>query len=164
MRIGIISDTHDHQRSVRQAVKVFKTHGVECVLHAGDITGPSTITLFSELPGSRVIAVCGNCDSERLSLRAAVEAIGGEIHDRIFTGQLDDRMVYMTHIPNGLDQVIRDGQYDLVVYGHTHQQDIRRIGQTLMVNPGSARSWMGQPAHVAIVDLDDMTVTTEPLE
>ena len=163
MRIGIISDTHNQQRSVCQAIEIFKAQGVECILHAGDITGPATISLFAQLPGSRLIAVFGNCDSERSSLRSAVEAVGGEIHDPTYTGQIDGRAVYMTHIPNGIDQVIRSGKHDLVVYGHTHQQNIRTIGKTLVINPGAARNWMGQASHVVIVDLTDMTATTESL-
>jgi putative phosphoesterase len=163
MRIGIVSDTHDDQRNVRRAIEVFREHSVECVLHAGDVTGPATISIFAEMPGCRVIAVGGNCDSERRSLRTAVEAIGGEMHDRVYTGHLDNRAVYMTHIPLGLEPVIRSGEYDLVVYGHTHQQDIRRIGKTLVVNPGAARNWMGN-AEVVIVDLSDMSATTAALK
>ncbi|UCD50745.1 MAG: metallophosphoesterase [Phycisphaerales bacterium] len=162
MLIGIVSDTHDDQRSVRQAIEIFKAQGLECILHAGDVTRPSTIPLFAELSGCRVIAVYGNCDSERLSLRAAVEAMGGEIHDRVYAGRIDGRAIYMTHIPHGIEQVVRSEAYDLVVYGHTHQQDIRRIGKTLIVNPGAARNWMGA-AEAVIVDLADMSTTTQPL-
>ena len=163
MRIGIVSDTHDDLHKVGQAIEVFKAQDLECILHAGDITGPSTISLFAKLSGCRVIAVYGNCDSERMSLRSAVEAIGGEIHDRVYTGQIDGRAIYMTHIPHGIEQVVHSEQYDLVVYGHTHQQDIRRIGKTLIVNPGAARNWMGT-TEVVIVDLADMTTTTELLK
>lgn len=163
MRIGIVSDTHDDQRNVRRAIETFKRHDVACVLHAGDITSPSTIALFGELSGGRIVAVGGNCDTERLSLRAAVETIGGELHDRVYTGHLDGRAIYMTHIPHGLEPVMRSGEYDLIVYGHTHQQDIRRVGKTLIVNPGAARNWMGH-AEVVIVDLADMTTNTESLK
>ena len=164
MRIGIISDTHDQQRNVRKAIETFQAQGVECVLHAGDITRPTTISLFAELPGSRLIAVFGNCDTDRLALRSVVEAVGGEIHDRVYSGRIDDRAIYMTHIPDGLNHVIGSGKHDLVVYGHTHQQDIRREGKTLIVNPGAARNWMGEDAHVVIVDLVDMTATVELLK
>lgn len=163
MRIGIISDTHDQQRNVRKAIDVFQTQGVECVLHAGDITRPTTIGLFAELPASRLIAVFGNCDTDRLALRSVVEAIGGEIHDRTYTGRVDDRAIYMTHIPDGLNHVVGSGKHDLVVYGHTHKQEIHRVGKTLVVNPGAARNGMGEDAHVVIVDLADMTTTTELL-
>lgn len=163
MRIGIISDTHDQHRNVRKAIELFKAEAVECVLHAGDITGADTVLLFSELPGATLIAVLGNCDAERMSLRAAVKAVGGQVHDRTYEGRLDGQAIYMTHVPHGLDRLVSSGKYDLVVYGHTHKQDIRKAGRTLVVNPGAARSWMGEPPEVVIVDLSDMTATTHPL-
>lgn len=163
MRIGIISDTHDQHRNVRKAIEVFKAEGVECVLHAGDITGPATASLFAELSGAGLIAVFGNCDAERVSLRAAIEATGGEVHDRTYEGRLDGQAVYMTHVPQGLDRVVTSGRYDLVVYGHTHCQDVRKVGRTLIVNPGAARNWMGDPPEIVIVDLADVTATTHPL-
>lgn len=163
MRIGIISDTHDQHRNVRTAIEIFTAEGAECVLHGGDITGPATASLFAEFSGGRLIAVLGNCDAERASLRAAIEATGGEVHDRTYEGRLDGQAVFMTHVPHGLARVVSSGQYDLVVYGHTHRQDIRKVGRTLVVNPGAARSWMGDPPEVVIVDLAEMTTTTHPL-
>jgi len=155
MRIGIISDTHDQHRYVRRAIELFRDENVECVLHAGDITGSSTASLLVASPGSRLIAVFGNCDTERMSLRAAIEAGDGEVHDRTFDGQVDGKTVYMTHIPHGINQVVADGRHDLVVYGHTHRQDIQRSRQTLVVNPGAGQT--------VIVDLADMTTMTASL-
>lgn len=154
MKIGIISDTHSNSRIVREAIEIFNCRDVECALHAGDIASPSTISLFSEFEG-RLIAVLGNCDSERVSLRAAVEALGGEIHDHTFEGRLDGKAIHMTHIPYTIDQVAGSKKYDLVVYGHTHRQDIHRVRNTLVVNPGAGRA--------VIVDLADMTTTTVDL-
>ena len=155
MRIGIISDTHNYHHHVHRAIAIFQAQGVECILHAGDITACSTASLFAELSGSRLIAVFGNCDTERVSLRATIEAFGGEIHDRIYDGQVDGKAVYMTHIPHGINQVVASGTHDLVIYGHTHRQDIQRVGKTLIVNPGAGET--------VIVDFADMSTTTESL-
>ncbi len=155
MRIGIISDTHDSHRHVHRAIEVFQAQGVECILHAGDITGCSTASLLAGASGSRLIAVFGNCDTERMSLRAAIEGGGGEIHDRVFDGQVDGKTVYMTHIPHGINQVIANGKHDLVVYGHTHRQDIQRSSTSLLVNPGAGQT--------VIVDLADMSATAQSL-
>ena len=163
MRIGVISDTHDQHANVRKAIEVFTAQGVECVLHAGDITSPSTVSLFAQLSGVPLIAVLGNCDTERAALHTAVEATGGQFHGRIYEGHFDGRTVYMTHVPHEIDRVVHSGRYDLVVYGHTHRQDIRRAGKTLLVNPGAAQNWMGNPPEVVVVDLADMTATTHPL-
>lgn len=42
MRIGIISDRHDPHRNVMQAIEIFRRHGVQYVLHGGDIVAPFT--------------------------------------------------------------------------------------------------------------------------
>jgi predicted phosphodiesterase len=49
------------------------------------------------------------------------------------------------------------------IISDTHHQDIRREGKTLIVNPGEATDWITGSARVAIVNLDDMSCTTEPL-
>lgn len=53
--------------------------------------------------------------------------------------------------------------YDLLIYGHTHKQDIRRVDRTLIVNPGEATDWITGSARVVILDLKDMSHTVEPL-
>ena len=40
MKIGIISDSHDHVDNIRRAVSVFREASVELVIHAGDIVSP----------------------------------------------------------------------------------------------------------------------------
>jgi len=88
---------------------------------------------------------------------------GGEIHDRTYKGRIDGKAIYMTHVPRGVNQVTSSEAYDLVVYGHTHRQDIQRVGKTLLVNPGAARNWMGNSGQAVIVDLADMTATAVSL-
>jgi putative phosphoesterase len=163
MKIGIISDTHDHHRHVMQAIEIFRRHGVQCVLHAGDIVAPFTIQAFSELRDAKLIAVFGNNDGEKLRLKSVVESFGGEIHEYCYKGELAGRKVCMMHTDQLADDAAGSQMYDLVIYGHTHRQDIRREGRTLIINPGEATDWVTGSARVAIVDLNDMSYTTEPL-
>ncbi len=163
MQIGIISDTHDHHRNVVQAVEIFARHKVEYVLHAGDIVAPFTAKAFSELKGVRFIAVYGNNDGEKLFLRQTIEGFGGEIHEYCYKGELAGRKVYMTHTHHNIEELVASQQYDLIVYGHTHRQDIRKVGRTLIVNPGEATDWITGSSHLVILDLADMTHTVETL-
>jgi putative phosphoesterase len=164
MQIGIISDTHDHHRNVRRAVDIFNEEGVQYVLHAGDITSVSTAELFAGLRQSRLIAVFGNCDADRASLRAAIEAVGGEVHRDGYEGGLDSRVVHMRHIPDALGPALEANKYDLVIYGHTHRQTIHQVGRTLVINPGAATNRTGPPGHVVILDTADLTTTVRSLE
>ncbi len=156
MKIGIISDTHDNRRNVAKAIEVFKRHGVEYVLHAGDIVAPFTTTAFADLVGVKFIAVYGNNDGEKLHLKAVVEGFGGEIHEYCYKGELAGRKICMMHTDHLAEDAIRSQMYDLVVYGHTHHQDIRREGRTLVVNPGETTDWITGSARVAIVDLNEI--------
>jgi len=63
----------------------------------------------------------------------------------------------MTHTHHNIDEIIASGMYDIVIYGHTHQQDIRREGKTLVVNPGESTDWITGSGHIVIVELDDMS-------
>jgi putative phosphoesterase len=163
MKIGVISDTHDNRRNVARAVEIFKRHGVEYVLHAGDIVAPFTTLAFAELPGVKFIAVYGNNDGEKLHLKDVVEGFGGEIHEYCYKSELAGKKIYMTHTDHNIEAIAKSQMYDLVIYGHTHRQDIRRLGRTLIVNPGESTDWITGAGHVAIVDLADMTSTAEPL-
>jgi uncharacterized protein len=163
MRIGIISDTHDNHRNVSRAIEIFNEQKTAYVLHAGDMTRAATASLFAGLEDCRFIAVMGNCDADRESLRGAVQLFGGDFHESSFDGAVGDKAVYMAHIPHAVKRAIDSQAYDLVVYGHTHRQDIHRVGKTLVLNPGATRNWMTEIARVLIVDLSDMSVTSEAL-
>ena len=157
MKIGIISDTHDHQGNVVRAVEVFNEHKVGCVLHAGDMTSADTAGKFAAVDGAEFVAVFGNCDSDRVQLQRIIENFGGEIYDPSYDGQVDGKAVFMAHRPDMVSGAIGSGKYDLVVYGHTHQYEVHRDGETLIVNPGSAMSRVVGKASVVVMELDDMS-------
>jgi predicted phosphodiesterase len=51
MKVGIITDTHDLHDVLQKAIDVFTEYQVDYILHAGDITSPSTAyTLASTIP------------------------------------------------------------------------------------------------------------------
>jgi hypothetical protein len=60
------------------------------------------------------------------------------------------------HEPYCLDPVLSSGKYDIVLYGHTHKVDCRKIGGTLLLNPGEVCGWSTGLPTVAIIDLDPL--------
>jgi putative phosphoesterase len=163
MRIGIISDTHDHLRNARRAVEIFRRHGVQYVLHAGDIVAPFTAQAFSELRGVKFIAVFGNNDGEKLQLKRVVEGFGGEIHEYCYKGELAGRKVCMVHTDHMVEELAASQMHDLVIHGHTHYAQTRRVGKTLVINPGEATDALTGSGRLVILDLDDMSPTVEAL-
>jgi len=163
MKIGIISDTHDHHENVLKAIDFFNDRKVEYVLHAGDMVSPFTATAFSQLKAAKFIAVFGNCDGEKIMLKNNIEDFGGELHENGYKGQVDGRQVFMTHILGAIEAIAESGKYDLVIYGHTHHKDIRTVGDTLIINPGETTDWITGNSSIAVLDTSDMTVEEIPL-
>ena len=163
MKIGIISDSHDHHKNVRKAVAIFNEHGVDYVFHAGDIVSPATAQLFAELDKAKFIAVFGNCDSERTLLKDCINSFGGEIHNLCYDGEVGGKRIFMTHKLRGPEKIICSGKFDLVIYGHTHKRDIQKLGQTTVINPGlSAKKFMGN-SQIIVLELDNMQTEEVPL-
>lgn len=156
MNIGIISDTHDHQENVLAALEIFNQHRVDYVLHAGDFTTHFTAELFARLRTAGFIAVFGNMDVNREKTMDVISAFNGEIHEKFYDGQINDKRIYMTHFDNQWEKVISRNNYDLAIYGHTHRSDIHRQNQTLIVNPGEATDRITGCPQVVILNLANM--------
>ena len=156
MKVGIISDSHDSRKNVLRAVKVFGKRGVEYVFHAGDIVSPAIVAVLGGVEGAKFIGVYGNCDYERGQLAAVIGNFGGEIYEGAYRGQVGGKRVLMSHQLEVPERTAENGQYDLVIYGHTHRLDVRRVGGTLMVNPGRSGGGLMKKATVVIVELDGM--------
>ena len=52
MRIGVISDTHNHLPNTRRIVELLNEARVERVVHTGDITQVKTLRLLAGRPGT----------------------------------------------------------------------------------------------------------------
>ncbi len=150
MLVGIVSDTHDHMDRLRAALKRFVDVGVDVVLHAGDFVSPFMVVPFQEA-GLRVIGVFGNNDGDKLFLRERFQGVG-EMNFGPYEVELGGRRILLMHEPRALEALVASGKYDLIVYGHTHQVDLRQ-GPPLVVNPGECGGWLSGKPTCALVDL-----------
>ena len=148
MKIGIISDSHDDLAAIARAVAFFNAEQVVQVLHAGDIVSPFTFELFRELRAP-LGGVYGNNDGDRLLLR---ERSGGALHVQPHFVTLDDMRGVIVHEPLLVKSLAHSGDFDLVIYGHTHVPDVHREGTTLVVNPGKAAYLNKGRATVAVLE------------
>ena len=60
------------------------------------------------------------------------------------------------------EPLARSGDFDLVVYGHTHEIE-QRQEEGLLLNPGEAGGWLTGLATVALVDLETLEVNLREL-
>ena len=155
MRLGVMADSHDNVPMVRRAVELFNQRQVDLVIHAGDFVAPFAVAPLADLDG-RVVAVFGNNDGERVVLAKKFEAIG-EVHPNLAEVEIDGKRIAATHYPELAKPIAASGQYDLVIYGHTHEIDVRQ-GETVVLNPGEVGGWLSGRSTAAIVDLESMEV------
>jgi uncharacterized protein len=136
MRIGIVSDTHSRYATVEKVVRLLRQRAVYCVLHCGDIEDADAVWLFEDLTTHFVF---GNCDTERASLRQAIDAIGGTLQEPFGNLELEGKKIAWMHGDDKrlLQDVENSGHFDFLFYGHTHHAEQHRTGPTLVVNPGA---------------------------
>ena len=145
MLIGIMSDSHDNLPALSKAVALYNEKAVGAVLHAGDLISPFTAKVMKQLQMDMYITF-GNNDGEKLGLKAMY---GDTIHRPPLELTLAEKKILMLHEPDNLDAVIASGHFDLIIYGHTHELDIRNE-KPLVVNPGECGGWVTGKSTVTI--------------
>lgn len=156
MRLGVVSDTHGHVGSTTAAVKLLEQHDVVAVLHCGDLGSPAVVPLFGRWPTHFVF---GNVDHDEGALAQAIEECGQTCHARFGSLELAGKQIAFLHSDDRdlFEETIRNGEWDLVCYGHTHVAEQHQVGRTLVLNPGAL--FRASPRTIAIVDLETLSAT-----
>jgi hypothetical protein len=143
--ISVISDTHLPRgtRRIPEACLEHLRHS-DLILHAGDLTASSVLDELESL-GPPVHAVHGNMDDaalkDRLPAQRVVEAGGIRIamtHDGGPRSGREERLAR------------RFPGCAAVVYGHTHEPQVERVGETWILNPGSPTERRRAPSHTML--------------
>jgi len=152
MRIGVVSDTHDHLANVARIVELLNAAGVERVVHTGDITQPRTLELLARLDAP-LCGVFGNNDrGERDGLVAASARLGIRRCDPPLEVVWAERRVVVVHDPRELEQL--DGAPAVALHGHTHRRRLERAaGGALVFNPGECAGHLAGHNAVGVLDL-----------
>jgi putative phosphoesterase len=153
MLIGVISDTHDNMPQIKKAVDLFNERKVGHVIHAGDFTSPFTFRILKDLTCG-FTGIFGNNDGDKLLLQKMSE---GKVFNQPHIFELAGKKIVVMHEHHIADALADSGHYALVIYGHTHKPDIRKVKTTLLINPGEAGSWLYGKSTIAIADLSTMT-------
>ena len=159
-KIAIISDTHDNLDNIAAAIRVIKQKNAELIIHAGDFCSPYTAFPFSgiDIP---LIGVFGNNDGDKLALRDKFSDIG-EIFDYSHQLIVDGKKILITHYPDLVESLAKSGDYDFVIFGHTHKLEIYTKGKTTVINPGTLSGDLAQSSTFIV--LDTLTNQTEVIE
>jgi uncharacterized protein len=144
--VAVIADTHMPRGARRlPETSVTRLRAADLILHAGDVVAASVLEELAAL-GPPLHAVHGNMDDavlQRSLPETLVVDAGG-------------RRIGMIHDPG--PRAGREGRLArrfprcaAVVYGHTHEPQVSRVGETWILNPGSPTERRRAPAHTMLV-------------
>ena len=153
MKIGILSDTHNHIENLQAALGIFKQKSICTIVHCGDLTRLEIVPLLVDF---RVIYLAGNGDILWNEIRQNLLdmnplSFGG----LVFKGELDGVKIAATHghLEGVVAGLVNSGEYNFVFCGHSHRHKDERIGKTRLINPGALGGLKPEPRSICILDL-----------
>ncbi|WP_407575550.1 phosphodiesterase [Raoultella terrigena] len=167
MRLMFASDIHGSLPAAERVLERFAQSGAQWLIILGDVLnhgprnalpeGYAPAEVAGKLNGAaaRIIAVCGNCDSEvdQMLLDFPITAPWQQV--------LTERCrLFLTHghlySPEKLPSLCAG---DVLVYGHTHIPVAEKRGDIFLFNPGSVSIPKGGfPASYGLLDGDRLQV------
>lgn len=143
MKVGVVGDTHGLLRP--EVLDLFI--GVRAILHTGDVDRRAILDELEAV--APVTAVWGNMDGPGLRDRLE-ESVETELAD------LRIALIHGHQIRLHDELVERFPGAAVVVHGHTHLPRARRLGDVLVLNPGSAGPRRaGKPVCAALLEVEE---------
>ncbi len=156
MRIGVFGDAHipDRASEIPENIKS-ELYSCDFIICTGDLTG-GEVAKFAESSGKPHKIVRGNMDHLDFP---KVESI-----------DIEEKRIVVVHgdevVPRGdkaqLFEIAKRYDADVLVYGHTHIQDVWTRDGIMFVNPGSAtRSRDDKKPHCAVIEIKNNAVSVK---
>lgn len=134
MLIGLISDTHIPKKAKKIPRKVFEIFkNADRVIHAGDLVELKVIKELEKI--APVLAVYGNMDPPRV--RNKLPKLNSLRIYKWRIGVIHDAGIFGTE---KMKNIAKKNRFNVLVFGHTHRNTIKRVRGILFVNPGSPTS------------------------
>jgi len=135
MKIAILSDIHDQLDNLRRALK--QSADCDVMICCGDLNSPFVARELGDgFPGP-IHVVFGNNDGDRFR----IAAVGSKFEQITFHGEyaelaFDRRTFAVQHFDNIGRALAKGDAFDVVCFGHNHQFELSRTGDTQVINPG----------------------------
>jgi len=161
--VGMIADSHHHVPMIQRACEVFNRRAVAMVFHAGDYIAPFSLNPLNQLLTCEYRGVFGNNDGEQRGLQktAANRLCASPVENRLCASPaaftVGEWQVLVAHDLPAPVEAAADSRYRLIIFGHTHRPEVKRVGDTLLVNPGECGGWLFGRSTVAIADLSTLS-------
>lgn len=145
MKIVVVSDTHMPRMSKKLPDRLIaELADADAILHAGDWTSADVYTMLAAY--APTYGVSGNNDGPELRKRFGLKKLlklGGCTIGLIHGHGINKSIATETRAV----EAFRGQRLDVIVYGHSHIPVLKRIGKTMILNPGSPTDKRRQPQY-----------------
>ena len=133
--IAVIGDTHALKFDQIPLELLEVIEQADWLIHVGDYTRLDVLEGFFKLKGPKFIGVCGNADSLEITRRLKI----------IETITIQGKTIGITHPYRGgpdhlTKQIVlslfKHKKWDILIYGHTHEVNVEKIENKMLINPG----------------------------
>ena len=163
MKIAILSDSHDNIWCLEKALDEVSRQSCDVLLHCGDLVAPFILAQMAQAFDGPIHVIEGNNDGDgRLQQQVAAGYPHITLHGPYAELELGGRKVALIHYPEPARRIAQSGVFDLVCYGHDHQQHWERVGDCLLVNPGEVMGRYGSPTW-GFYECDSHQFTLKPI-
>lgn len=163
LKIVAISDTHDNVVNIKDFLKDLRKIKANVLIHCGDICAPFLLKNIVKNFKHKILISLGNNDGavyELMKMNKEFKNIN--IFYPIGTFKTENVSIAFTHYPEIARALAFSKDFDIVFYGHTHKAKVEKIGNCLVVNPGSLHGTYEEAKYV-ICDLKKKKIRFEVL-
>lgn len=166
MKIAIISDSHDNLANIKILADWLKAHPVDLAIHCGDVAADETVKFLAQNIAAPLHLVYGNMDKNYRDqiYEASDELENVQLHGDQGELTLGSIKIAFCHFPEQARRLAQSGQYQLVLYGHTHQPWLETLANNCqLINPGTLAGLFNK-ASFAVYDTDSGKLELKVLE
>lgn len=159
--IGIIGDTHFRTApsfrlkggggGYQKALKIFKDNKVDLIIHAGDISVLEGLKDLEKI--APVFAVWGNNDLPEIEQNYPAMLLLKIFNWKIGVLHNLTSLIgfFLGRETEKAKELIKKHKFDIIISGHIHRPYIKKVNNTLLINPGSAtQPFFSRPAVVIL--------------
>jgi len=156
MKVAVLSDLHDNYNDWQLVNEILKEKEIKTIFFCGDLAAPSMLKKMMEEFEGKIYMIWGNVADRELEKKVADESEKVKHFGDLAEFEFEGRKIALTHYPGKARELVSAGRFDLVCFGHNHLKTFEKIGNTYLLNPGTAGGMFQYPSF-AIFDLEKMT-------
>ena len=150
MKIAVISDTHRKFPLAKERIDDLVSRGAQYIVHAGDICEYDTIEYIknTHLP---YVAVYGNNDAPMVQYHNDFNLVKEPYYFKI-----EDIKFKLMHLPYYMTP-----DCDVLIFGHTHIFEAKKIQNTLFLNPGEVCAREKPKSESVLLEIDKKKILVQ---